>query len=94
MGTPFSSLIVPEAIAPSAVPRSIGVMILAIENTRLQRRCTLSCCTSYVRKVKAVPRSTMPINSNVIGMCSAVAIAANAGGKAVNRTTTISINQT
>jgi hypothetical protein len=72
----------------------MGVMMLAIENTRLQRRCTLSRCTSYVRNVNAVPRKTIPISSNVMGMCSAVAIAANAGGNAVKRTTITSMSQT
>ena len=42
--TPSSTLIVPEAMAPTVTPSSTGVMMLATEKTRPQRRCTSSRC--------------------------------------------------
>jgi hypothetical protein len=91
---PSSTLIFPEAIAPSVMPSSTGVMMLAMEKTRLQRCCTSSRALSYVRNVKAEPRSTMPISSRVKGICSAVAIVEKAGGKPVKRMTKTRISQT
>ena len=49
---------------------------------------------SRARKVNAEPRSTTPIRNSVSGTCSATEIAANAGGKPVNRMTTTRISQT
>ena len=63
-------------------------------NSRLQRRCTSSFLESYLRKTKAVPRSTIPKSIAVSGMCSAVIIAANALGHAVNSSTITRISQT
>ena len=49
---------------------------------------------SSERNANAEPRSTTPIRNSVSGTCRATEIAANAGGKPVNRMTTTRINQT
>ena len=45
-------------------------------NTVLQWRCVVSDRESYLRKIKAEPRSTMPMSIAVNGMFSAVIIPA------------------
>ena len=84
----------PDASAPRHRPRANGVKKLAAPNSALQRRCTASSRASYRRKTNAEPRSTMPIRTAVIGMCSAVMVAANPGGNAVKNTTITRMSQT
>src|SRR5688572_22109428 len=88
----------PEATAPTLIPRSAGVMMLETANRCRHRgetellpsREVMSC----VRTAKAVPRNTIPTNMRDNGMCKLVAMTENAGGKAVNRMVTATISQT
>ena len=67
---------------------------LAAPKSVLQRRCTASSRTSYLRKTKAEPRSTIPTRIAVMGICSAVMMTAKAVGKPVKRTTITRMSQT
>ena len=80
--------------APSTAPWMKGVKKLAAPNNKLQPCFTSSDLMSYLRKINAEPRSTIPINISVNGILSAVIMAANAGGKPVNKMTTMRISQT
>ena len=71
-----------------------GVKKLAAPNNMPQRRFTCSDLTSYFLKINADPRRTIPINISVNGILSAVIMIANAGGKPVNKITTMRISQT
>ena len=84
----------PEATAPMQTPSSTGVSTLALEKIRPQRRWTASCSSSYVRNVKAEPRSTIPTSISETGICSTVMIRAKTGEKQVKASTTARISQT
>ncbi len=67
-------------------------MVLAVLNTRPQ---TFEVTASELaRKMKAAPRSTMPITARVKGTKSAVESMEKAGGKAVKSPTIRKISQT
>ena len=67
---------------------------LAMAKMRPQRSCTALCALSYVRKVNADPRITMPMSSSVKGMWRTIARRAKAGGKQLKSRTTTMISQT
>ncbi len=79
---------------PATTPIITGVRRLLTAKTVCQRDGPPSPRGSTLRKTKEEPRRTIPRSISVTGMCRAVMMTANAGGKAVNRTTTTTINQT
>ena len=70
------------------------MITLESEKARPQRACTSSRASSWARKVKAAPRSTMPNKRRVSGMNSVVEMAAKARGKPVKTTTMTRMSQT
>src|SRR5262249_39449517 len=87
--------ILPLATAAAAAPRKKGVIRLVVLKTRLHQVVVGAFGSiAYVRKIKAAPRSTIPINASVNGINKAIARMANADGNTLNSPTIRKINQT
>src|SRR5436853_7345056 len=85
---PPTAMILPLATAAAAAPRKNGVIRLVVLKTRLHQVVvgalgSIAC----VRKIKAEPRSTIPINASVNGINKAIESIAKAEGNTLNSPT-------
>src|SRR5947209_8087925 len=87
--------IFPLATAAAAAPRKKGVIKLVVLKIR-PHQVVVGAAGSMacVRKIKAEPRSTIPINASVNGINNAIESIANADGNTLNSPTIRKINQT
>ena len=89
-----SGLIAPAAITPAHQPSANGVITLETLNTKPNQRCTSGSSSACARSTNPAPRKIMPSRIRLSGANSPMQSAANAFGKAVNKTVIRKIIQT